>query len=137
MNKLNNKGFTLVEILAVVSILALIIIIVATNGFGAFDNTKKKIDEENKKVIIEGAKVLLVEIQNCGSINDSYINNLLLNKGINCDDIVEDTNVVSEIEVPLSEIISKKYAEGKGIDEISDPESYIITINFDGNIELP
>lgn len=137
MNKLNNKGFTLVEILAVVSILALIIIIVATNGFGAFDNTKKKIDEENKKVIIEGAKVLLVEIQNCGSINDSYINNLLLNKGINCDDIVEDTNVVSEIEVPLSELISKKYVEGKGIDEISDPESYIITINFDGNIELP
>ena len=36
----SKKGFTLVELLAVIVILGIIITITATKGFGAFDNTK-------------------------------------------------------------------------------------------------
>ena len=69
---MNKKGFTLVEILAVIVILSLVITITATKGFGAFDNTKKAITEQNKKAIEEGAKVLLTEIENCDDDLEDY-----------------------------------------------------------------
>ena len=50
---MNKKGFTLVEILATISILSLIMIIVATKGFGVFDSTKGKINNLNKENLIK------------------------------------------------------------------------------------
>ena len=41
MKKLNKKGFTLVELLAVIVILALLIVVVATSVLPALDNSKK------------------------------------------------------------------------------------------------
>ena len=69
---MNKKGFTLVEILAVIVVLSLVITITATKGFGAFDNTKKAITEQNKKAIEEGAKVFLTEIENCDDDLEDY-----------------------------------------------------------------
>ena len=96
---MNNKGFTLIELLAVVVILALIIIVVATNGFGVFDSAKKSISEENEKVIIEGAKTLLVEIDNCEILNDSKINELLTINGTSCLKTSENKSICNNNEL--------------------------------------
>ena len=42
MKKLNKNGFTLVELLAVIVILALLIVIVANTAIPAMNNAKKK-----------------------------------------------------------------------------------------------
>lgn len=68
---MNKKGFTLVEILAVIVVLSLVITITATKGFGVFDNTKKAITEQNKKAIEEGAKVFLTEVMYCDDETDT------------------------------------------------------------------
>ena len=62
---MNKKGFTLVEILAVIVLLGLIMTIVGTKGFGAFDNTKKKINEQNIKAIEEAGRIYMVEVEEC------------------------------------------------------------------------
>lgn len=84
---MNKKGFTLVEILAVIVLLAIVITLVATKGFGALDNAKTAISKENEKTIIEGAKMLLVEIENCEILNDSTLEQYLENKGTSCKEI--------------------------------------------------
>ena len=70
---MNKKGFTLVEILAVIVILSLVVVIVSTKGFGAFDNTKKKITEENLKTIKESANILATQIESCDDDVDSEL----------------------------------------------------------------
>jgi len=67
---MNKKGFTLVELLAVIAILSIIITLVATNGFGVFENSKKKIYEENEKAIYEAANVFSLDINHCEAIQD-------------------------------------------------------------------
>ena len=62
---MNKKGFTLVEILAVIVILSLVVTITATKGFGAFGNAKNKITKENERTIKESVNVLLEELNNC------------------------------------------------------------------------
>lgn len=133
---MNKKGFTLIELLAVIVVLSLIITVVATNGFGAFDNAKNNIDEQNKQAIIEGAKVLLVEIKNCDIIGDNNINNLLLAKGTSCEEVKNNPNTVSEFEVTLEYLKINNYVEGIGIDEIDNPSNYKVKININGNITL-
>ena len=58
MNKLNKKGFTLVELIATIVILALVIVIVATKGFGAFDSAKNKITTMNEESLKEFAEIV-------------------------------------------------------------------------------
>lgn len=61
---MNKKGFTLVELLAVIVLLGLILVITMTNGFGIFNKAKggiNKIEEDN---LIEAAKVFLVDVEN-------------------------------------------------------------------------
>ena len=69
---MNKKGFTLVELLAVMVILALITTIVATNGFGAFNNTKKAINEQNINAIKEAAKILMTDLEHCDNDLEEY-----------------------------------------------------------------
>ena len=61
VKKMNKKGFTLVEILAVIVILSLVVTITATKGFGTFGNAKNKITKENERIIKESVNVLLEE----------------------------------------------------------------------------
>ena len=68
---MNKKGFTLVELLAVIVILGLLMTIAGTKGFGAFDNTKKAIDEEQTKNITEAVKILISEVNTCQE--DDYV----------------------------------------------------------------
>ena len=74
MNKLNKKGFSLVELIGVIALLGLIIVIATSSGLGAFNNAKDKLKEEDEKTIIEAAKVLMTEILYC----DDTVNTDLL-----------------------------------------------------------
>lgn len=69
---MNKKGFTLVELLAVVVVLGLIITITATKGFGAFNNVKDKIEAEDMKMIFNSLNNLLVEVESCDDELDEY-----------------------------------------------------------------
>lgn len=65
VNKLDKKGFSLVELIGVVALLGLIVVIASTSGLGAFNNAKDKLKEEDEKTIVEAAKVLMTEILYC------------------------------------------------------------------------
>lgn len=65
MNKLDKKGFSLVELIGVIALLGLIVVIAATSGLGAFNNAKEKLKKEDEKTIIEAAKVLMTEVLYC------------------------------------------------------------------------
>lgn len=61
---MKRNGFTLVELLAVISILGLLIVIVATRGFGAFNKAKESINEIEENNLLEAARTFLVDVDN-------------------------------------------------------------------------
>jgi len=58
MKKLNKKGFTLVELLAVIVILALLIVVVANTALPAMDKAKRKTLQTYTMRVMEQAKAL-------------------------------------------------------------------------------
>ena len=56
MKKLNKNGFTLVELLAVIVILALLIVIVANTAIPAMNNAKKKSLQTYAEKVVQKAK---------------------------------------------------------------------------------
>ena len=130
---MNKKGFTLVEILAVIVILSLVITITATKGFGVFDNTKNKITEQNKKAIKEGAKVLITEVENCEDDLGDYkdlCNVFEIDNSIcsNCDALKKNINTRG---VAISTLKEKNYISGN---DLNDIEGYV-NISFDDFIK--
>lgn len=125
--KKDNKGFTLVEILAVVVILALIMVVVGTKGFGAFNNTKEKIVSQNEAMIKEAANILKTEIEYCDEtikIKDG-LNELKSDKSIEKINVAEGESyykceTLKEIaktncfQIPISYLINNNYITGQG-----------------------
>lgn len=62
--KINRKGFTLVELLAVVVILLAISVIAVSSISAAIERNKKKEDDTKKAVIVEYAKLYYQEHKN-------------------------------------------------------------------------
>ena len=67
---LNKKGFTLVELLAVIVILALLIVIVANTAIPAMNNAKKKSLETYAKKVMQKAK------ENCAAEKMANMGNM-------------------------------------------------------------
>jgi len=67
---MNKKGFTLVELMGVIAVMAVLIVVVATNGFGVFNKAKSSINKLEEDNLLEGARVFLVDVDNnlCPSI---------------------------------------------------------------------
>ncbi len=128
---MNKKGFTLVEILAVIVILGLIMVIVATKGFGAFNSTKNEIAKLNNKAIEEGLELLKVDIENCNDELDSDIYNGMF-KFDNCHEMI--TNIGGK-EITLKTLIENGYIEGAGVEEINNKEyqTYSTVVRVDEN----
>ena len=124
---MNKKGFTLVEILAVIVILSLIITIVATNGFGAFNNSKNKIKENALKEVGEGVKVLLTDVEYC----DEDINDEILDKFVTlgqitnkkCDLLEEKVSNEPCLNFNLSDLKSLNYVSSDAIDDLEESNS--------------
>lgn len=120
---MNKKGFTLVELLAVIVILGLVMTIVGTKGFGAFDNTKKAITSQNINAIKESAKVYLTDIIYCDDeIDTDFVNenkaSLNLDESVNnCEDLKTYYNTSRTI--PFSFLKDNKYISGNDIEDDS------------------
>ena len=125
---MNKKGFTLVELLAVIVVLGLVITITATKGFGAFDNTKKAITKQNLKAIKEAANVLATQIDNCDDDVDSELwTTKSLNMGNNCSEL--KTQMSKEkgcIETSVDYLISNDYLSDN--DDFKDIKDKKVTI---------
>lgn len=70
MRKLNNKGFTLVELLAVVVILVVIMTIALPNISSSIERNKKKQNEALEKVIISAAELYVSDNRNSLVVDD-------------------------------------------------------------------
>ena len=127
---MNKKGMTLVEILAVIVILSLIIVIVATGGFGVFDNSKKKIYEETVNQVKESVNVLMVDVQNCdGSTHSDLLltASSLVSEGTevkSCNELVSSAsgNIDSDdycIQVTLGYLIDNNYISGSNVESMN------------------
>lgn len=120
---MNKKGFTLVELLAVIVILGLVMTIVGTKGFGAFDNTKKAITSQNINAIKESAKVYLTDVIYCDDdIDTDFVNetkkSLSLDESVkNCEDLKTYYNISRTI--PFSFLKDNKYISGSDIEDDS------------------
>ena len=75
MKRLNKKGFTLVELLAVIVILALLIVVVANTALPAMNNAKKNTLETYSKRVVEEAKTLFMSAQVSGSSVSQCVKN--------------------------------------------------------------
>ncbi len=92
MNKLNNKGFTLVELLAVVVILVILMSIAIPNISSSIERSNQKKDSAMQKVIISAGELYVSKHK--GSISNNCIitiKNLTDENYLNEDD-VEDYN---------------------------------------------
>ena len=144
---MNKKGFTLVEILAVIVILSLVIVIISTKGFGAFDKTKKTITEENLKTIKESANILATQIENCNDDVDSELwngdddNNLSTMNEIsddkkNCNGLKEKMSSSECITVTVRYLIENNYlSEHKDFDDLKNDNIKLCKITIDSKKE--
>lgn len=123
---MNKKGFTMVELIAVISILGLVMTIVATNGFGILETSKKRIKEDAIKEVAEGAKVFLTDVEYC----DEEINNDVLTKfGLaNCNTLQSEAvgNVTTEgdcLEFELTILKELNYVTSDAVQDIIDEDN--------------
>ena len=62
--KLNNKGFTLVELLAVIVILLAISMVAIPNITASLEKNKNRLSESQKKIIVSSAELFISENKN-------------------------------------------------------------------------
>jgi len=132
---MNKKGFTLVEILAVIVILSLIITIVATKGFGVFDNVKKKIEEEQINLVKDYLDVLMLDVINCEDDDYEELKDYFkISKTINsCEELIEgiDEKTGSTI-VNLEKLKEEKVISESDYEKISGIK-FVVSYNKETN----
>lgn len=137
---MNKKGFTLVELLAVVVVLGLIITITATKGFGAFDKVKGKINEENIKAIEESAKALMIEVQECDDDFGDFES--LKNVITNIPNAINDCNDLrtyaenNRVTITLRILENNGYISGSNLKDIKNKNLYVLGYIEDGNVKI-
>ena len=119
---MNKKGFTLVELLAVIVILGLVMTIVGTKGFGAFDNTKKAITKQNESAIKEAANVLMTEVKECDEELSKDIIENFVGKGKTCSDLKSKASTETCLDISLEYMIKNNFITGNGANDVL--ESY-------------
>jgi len=138
---MNKKGFTLVELLAVIVVIAILLIIVSTSGFGVFNKAKDKLLEENINSIKEGVNILITEVDSCDDdIDASLINEYAPSNNKTCEGLQTKFDNSNDIEITLKYLIDNNYISGESIEKLSDnnPNATIIIKNkkFDSIINL-
>lgn len=128
----NKNGFTLVELLAVIAILAVIMIVVFPSAWDALNNVDTKITEINKKMVKEAARTFAQEIVFCEMSNDAK--NLLTSLGItnyNCSTVMG--NFASGKEVTVEQLRKNNYLQDDSRTEIGGEGhcngTLLVTIN--------
>ena len=127
---MNKKGFTLVELLAVIVVLGLVITITATKGFGAFNNTKKAITEQNKKAIKESINLLEVELENCDDDTEDYdeLKNIFGVNSDSCEALISSLKNKTK-SIDIDKLRNNEYITGNDLDELNGT----VELTFDEN----
>lgn len=123
---MNKKGFTLVEILAILVIISLIFALVYPNIQDALNNSKKAISELNKKQIEDSVKIIVDEVIYCNMSDETK--NIL---GNNCNDAV--TTLVNGKDINISDLELDNNNSQKCTGTINvkiDRETYKATIDM-------
>lgn len=88
MKKLNNKGFTLIEILATIAIMAIIATMTTVNMTKIFQD-KNKITTDNKNSVIENAACVYIELKEnqnlkkeCKKVGCNIKSEVLIKRGL-------------------------------------------------------
>ena len=90
---LNNNGFTLVEILAVITILSLLMVCVVPNFLSLLNKSKASTIDIQKQMIISAARLYVEDCNN------------LQNKNVTCNFTVTDGKTI----IDLNDLISNGY----------------------------
>ena len=132
---MRSKGFTLVELLAVISILGVSAILGLPSLLSAFNNSKKILDSYTEDGIIDAAKTYITDID-LGTIKYTYNSNtpfksiqsgITYNKGdvMKTYDFKLYLDSVGEITVPITTLVSGGYYN-KGCDYATKNKDCVI-----------
>ena len=143
---MNKKGFTLVEILAILVIMSLIFALVYPNIQDALNNSKKAISELNKKQIEDSVKIIVDEVIYCNMSDETK--NILGTS--NCAEVRKNLTSEKGVDIEINSLkfendrkctfINKKYdTDGNElypkINIKLDTTTYKETITIDDDIE--
>ena len=123
---MNKKGFTLVEILAIIVIMSLIFALIYPNIQDALNNSKKAISKLNKKQIEDSVKIIVDEVIYCNLSDETK--KLL---GTERCDTARDKLVDGFKDIDIKKIIDDKASKCNGtIDVQIDENTYKATIDM-------
>ena len=118
---MNKKGFTLVEILAVLVILSLLLILTIPSIRDALTNGKNKINDINKKQIEDAAKIIVDEVIYC---NMTEIAKKTLGDETSCS--IAKTKLINGVNIDVSKLdLDDKSSKCSGTINVKiDSETY-------------
>ena len=124
---MNKKGFTLVEVLAVLVILSLLLILTIPSIRDALTNGKNKINEINKKQIEDAAKIIVDEVIYC---NMTEIAKKALGDETSCSNA--KTKLINGVNIDVSKLdLDDKSSKCSGTINVKiDSETYKETIDM-------
>lgn len=123
---MNKKGFTLVEVLAVLVILSLLLILTIPSIRDALTNGKNKINDINKKQIEDAAKIIVDEVIYC---NMTEIAKKALGDETSCSNA--KTKLINGVNIDVSKLdLDDKSSKCSGTINVKiDSETYKETID--------
>lgn len=123
---MNKKGFTLVEILAVLVILSLLLILTIPSIKNALTNGKNKINEINKKQIEDAAKIIVDEVIYCNMTENAK---KALGDETSCSNA--KTKLINGVDIDVSKLnLDDKSSKCSGTINVKiDSETYKSTID--------
>ena len=123
---MNKKGFTLVEVLAVLVILSLLLILTIPSIKNALTNGKNKINDINKKQIEDAAKIIVDEVIYC---NMTEITKKALGDETSCS--IAKTKLINGVDIDVSKLnLDDKSSKCSGTINVKiDSETYKETID--------
>ncbi len=130
MKKMNNKGFSLVELIIVIAIMAILIAVLAPQYIKYVEKSRKSADLDNYQKIIDAVQVVYADPENSGSLTSSgTVTVACTTSGTNCAD-TNLTSALKSIGVDLSGIKTKsKDYGGKTLTLTFSGDNITITVN--------
>ena len=124
---MNKKGFTLVEVLAVLVILSLLLILTIPSIRDALTNGKNKINDINKKQIEDAAKIIVDEVIYC---NMTEIAKKALGNETSCS--IAKTKLINGVNIDVSKLdLDDKSSKCSGTINVKiNSETYKETIDM-------